>query len=107
MSTISIPFFRKHDSSKSTYLLHPLPRLILAEQEHPRFVQQCEVSQSLFPLLKQLDWTQLPTTLASKRTGWRTIPIAAYVGAFLVKLERQLCAFGHLYRFLREHPALI
>jgi hypothetical protein len=58
-------------------------------------------------LLQLLDWEQLPTTLAQRRTGWRTVPLAAYVGAFLVKLELQLTTFGHLHRFLRQHPALI
>jgi hypothetical protein len=29
------------------------------------------------------------------------------VGAFLVKLDRQLPTFGRLHTFLREHPALI
>lgn len=58
-------------------------------------------------MLTLLDWEQLPTTLTNKRTGWRTIPLSAYVGAFLLKLDQQLPTFGRLYRFLREHPALI
>jgi len=61
----------------------------------------------LLPLLQLLDWEQLPTTLSGKRSGWRTTPLAAYVGAFLVKLDRQLPTFGSLRRFLRDHPALI
>jgi hypothetical protein len=70
-------------------------------------VRRCPVTQSLLPRLRLLDWEQLPTTLTHRRTGWRTIPLAAYVGAFLVKLDQQLPTFGRLHRFLRQHPALI
>ncbi len=84
-----------------------LPRLLLATRFQPRYVQRCQVTQSLIPAFTLLDWEQLPTTLINKRTGWRTIPLAAYVGAFLVKLDQQLPTFGRLHRFLREHPALI
>jgi len=79
----------------------------LAAPYRPRFVRQCQVTQSITPLLTLLDWEQLPTTLSNQRTGWRTTPLAAYIGAFLIKLEYQLPTFGGLHRFLREHPALI
>jgi hypothetical protein len=65
------------------------------------------VTQQLLPLLQRLDWDQLPTTLTWRCSGERTVPLAAYIGAYLVKLERQLPTFGALRRFLREHPALI
>jgi hypothetical protein len=58
-------------------------------------------------MLSLLDWEQLPTALACKRTGERSIPLAAYVGAYLLKLEHNLPTFGHLRRFLRQHPALV
>jgi hypothetical protein len=54
-----------------------------------------------------LDWEQLPTHLAGQRTGWRTIPLAAYMGAWLIKLDQQLPSFGALRRYLRDHPALV
>ena len=102
----SIPRFRKR-SPAQVHLPSHLPRLLLDEQHQPRFVRQCAVTQSLLPRLRLLDWEQLPTTLTHRRTGWRTIPLAAYVGAFLVKLDQQLPTFGRLHRFLRQHPALI
>ena len=57
--------------------------------------------------LRLLDWEQLPTTLATQHIGERTIPLAAYVGAYLVKPDQQLATFGALRRYLREHPALV
>ena len=79
-----------------------LPRLVLHERYQPRYVRTCEVTQQLLPLLQRLDWDQLPTTLTWRCSGERTVPLAAYIGAYLVKLERQLPTFGALRRFLRE-----
>ena len=84
-----------------------LPRLVLAEHLQPRYVRECAVTQQLLPLLQRLDWEQLPATRTWHCRGERTIPIAAYVGAYLTKQERDLKTFGALRRFLREHPALI
>jgi hypothetical protein len=103
----SIPALWQRWLARQPHLPAHLPRLLLAQQHQPRFVQRCAVTQSLLPQLQLLDWEQLPTTLASRRTGWRTIPLAAYVGAYLVKLDQQLSTFGRLHRFLRQHPALI
>ena len=103
----SIPTFWKRWLSTQPHLPSHLPRLLLAREYQPRFVRHCSVTQSLLPLLQQVDWEQLPTTVDGKRTGWRTMPLAAYMGAFLVKLDRRLLTFGSLHRFLREHPALI
>lgn len=84
-----------------------LPRLVLADRYQPNYVQRCEVTQQLLPLLRQVDWEQLPTTMSWRDNGERTVPLCAYVGAYLVKLDRQLPTFGALRRFLREHPALV
>ncbi|MCP5099043.1 MAG: hypothetical protein GY943_26115 [Chloroflexi bacterium] len=84
-----------------------LPRLLLANRYQPRFVRRCQVTQSLIPKLELLDWEQLPTTLAMQYSGERTIPLAAYVGAYLVKLDQQLPTFAALRRFLRSHPAMV
>lgn len=83
------------------------PRLVLADRFQPTYVKHCEVTQQLLPLLRQVDWEQLPTTLTWRCAGERTVPLAAYIGAYLVKLERNLPTFGALHRLLREHPALI
>lgn len=93
--------------SPETILPSHLPRLLLAERYQPRFVRNCEVTQTLIPQLRLLDWEQLPTTLAMQHSGERTIPVAAYVGAYLVKLEQGLPTFGALRSFLRRHPALV
>lgn len=84
-----------------------LPRLLLATRFHPRFVRRCPVTQAISPQLQLLDWEQLPTTLAMQPRGERTVPLAAYVGAYLVKLDQRLPTFGALRRFLRAHPALV
>lgn len=99
-------FWKRRGANQPTLPIH-LPRLLLKEAFQPRFVRRCPVTQSLLPALQLLDWEQLPTTLAHRRTGWRTTPLAAYVGAFLVKLDQQLPTFGRLHCFLRQHPALV
>lgn len=104
---ISIPAFWRRGLACEAHLSPHLPRLLLAPRHQPRFVRECQVTQSLIPLLELVDWEQLPTTLDNKRTGGRMVPVSAYVGAYLVKLEQQLPTFGSLYRFLRQHPALV
>lgn len=84
-----------------------LPRLLLAERYQPRFVRECAVTQTLIAKLQLLDWEQLPTTLSMQYSGERTIPLAAYVGAYLVELEQGLPTLGALRSFLRQHPALV
>lgn len=84
-----------------------LPRLLLKKRQQPRFVRRCQVTQRTCVQLRLLDWGGLPLSITNKRTGWRTIPLAAYVGAYLVKLDNNLTTFGKLHRFLREHPALV
>ncbi len=84
-----------------------LPRLLLAERYQPRFVRECAVTQALIPKLQLLDWEQLPTTLSMQYSGERTIPLAAYVGAYLVELDQGLPTLGALRSFLRQHPALV
>ena len=104
---ISIPAFWRRGLPHEGRLAPHLPRLLLAPRYQPHFVKECPVTQSLIPLLELVDWEQLPTTLDNKRTGGRAVPVAAYVGAYLVKLEQRLPTFGELYRFLRQHPALV
>ena len=84
-----------------------LPRLVLAERYQPGFVRRCQVTQSLLPLLRQLVWEQLPATLTMQARGERSVPLAAYVGAYLVRLQQQLPTFAALRHFLRTHPALV
>jgi hypothetical protein len=103
----SIPTFWQRWRLEYPRLPSHLPRLLLNQRYQPPFVRRCQTTQSATALLHLLDWEQLPTTLAGKRTDWRTTPLAAYVGAYLVKLDRQIVTFSQLRRFLREHPALM
>lgn len=84
-----------------------LPRLVLADRFQPRYVQRCPVTQRTIAQLRLLDWEQLPATLADRKQGERLVPLAAYIGAYLVRLEQQLPTFGALRRFLADHPGLI
>ena len=100
------PFWHRWQRHHACLPSH-LPRFLLHPRYQPRFVRCCPTTQAATKLLYLLDWEQLPTTLSHNRTDWRTTPLAAYVGAYLVKLERQIPTFGQLRRFLREHPALV
>lgn len=100
------PFWRRQHCAQSQLPAH-LPRFLLAEPLQPRFVRRCPVAQAVLPPLALLDWDSLPAALAHRSSGWRTVPLAAYVGAYLLKLDQQLPTFGDLRRFLRRHPALV
>lgn len=84
-----------------------LPRFLQQPACQPRFVRRCVTTQQLSRLLRLLEWRQLPRSLRMHRQGEREIPLAAYISAYLVKLELQLPTFGHLRRFLCSHPALV
>lgn len=92
---------------RKTPLPAHLPRLILPRCQQPKFVRHCPVTQRLIPHLRGIAWHVLPKSLGLQSRGWRVVPLCAYVGAFLVKVENDLTTFGQLHRFLREHPALI
>ena len=89
--TTSIPaFWKRWLTSKSVtpaWGVSHLPRLCLPVAQQPKFVRRCLTTQALLPLLKQVDWEQLPLTLDEKKGCWRTTPLAAYVGAVLVIVE--------------------
>lgn len=84
-----------------------LPRFLLKPTYQPRFVRRCQLTQDLCQPLCYLDWDQLPRSLSMHRQGERDVPLAAYVGAYLIKLHQQLSTFGQLRRFLSAHPALV
>lgn len=104
--TNSTPFwtpFRR----RQVFLPTHLPRLALADEFQPRYVRRCPVTQRIIAQLRLLEWEQLPATLADRKQGQRLVPLAAYIGAYLVRLDQQLPTFGALRRFLRDHPGLI
>lgn len=84
-----------------------LPRLVLADRFQPGYVRRCRVTQRFISQLRLLEWENLPATLANRKQGERLVPLAAYIGAYLIRLEQQLPTFGSLRRFLCEHPGLI
>ena len=78
-----------------------------AEPEHlPRFVRSCRTTQEAIGWLRFVDWPTLPHA-RSLCFGRTPIPTAAYIGAFLVKLDYQMPTMAQLRRFLVAHPALV
>jgi hypothetical protein len=59
------------------------------------------------PWLRLLDWSSLPLPGKQHWYGREAVPVGAYIGAFLVKLDQRLPTMGHLHRFLLNHPALV
>jgi hypothetical protein len=84
-----------------------LPRLAWPEQQWPRFVQQCPVTMPLIQQLRLLDWERLPRPTTRRWFGQSPVPLAAYIGAYLVKLAYGIRSTGHLRQFLLDHPALV
>jgi hypothetical protein len=104
--TNNAPFWSYFRSSHPSLPLH-LPRLVLADRYQPRYVRQCPITQRTIAQLRLLEWQPLPVTLADRKQGERLIPLTAYIGAYLVRLEQQLATFGALRRFLADHPGLM
>lgn len=84
-----------------------LPRLVLADRFQPRYVRHCRMTQTIIARLRLLDWEQLPCSFADRKQGERLVPLAAYIGAYLVRLDQQLPTVGAIRTFLRNHPALV
>ena len=104
--THDLPLWIPFISATKTLPAH-LPRLVLARRWQPGYVRRCPVTQAAIHQLQLLDWEQLPLSLADRQPGERLVPLTAYVGAYLVRLDQQLHSFGALRRFLRDHPGLI
>ncbi|MCA9974576.1 MAG: hypothetical protein KC413_02460 [Anaerolineales bacterium] len=84
-----------------------LPRFMCADEQLPRFVQECATTMSLISQFRLLAWEQAFQPASRQWFGKEPIPLVAYVAAFLVKTEQRLPSIGCLRRFLRQHPALI
>lgn len=84
----------------------PIPRLLLAERYQPPFVRQCRLTQQTIRSLQLLHWDALPWGPVPC-FGREPVPLAAYIGAFLVKADQGLSTLAHLRRFLVAHPALV
>lgn len=83
-----------------------MPRFLSDAAAYPRFVQQCPVTMRLIPLLRLLDWSVIPGP-SRHWFGAEPVSLAAYLGAFLVKLDQGLPTNARLWRYLHDHPALI
>ncbi len=82
------------------------PRLCREPATWPAFVRNCPVAVPILEQLRLLNWERVPLT----HRQWfnrEPVPLPAYMGAFVVKLDQQLSTFAHLRRFLMAHPALI
>lgn len=84
------------------------PRLLCPFEELPGFVQHCSITMSALPWLRLLDWSCVPNVPHSRWFGHTdVVPLSAYLGAYLLKLDQGLRNTRHLHRFLVTHPALV
>lgn len=80
----------------------------LPEDALPAAVRQCAVTMKLLHLLSDLDWQHFPERSDARSwPGPIPAPRAAFVAAYLVKLEEEKRDMGKLRTFLVEHPALV
>lgn len=84
-----------------------LPRLMCQDEQLPRFVRDCPTTMALVAKFRLLAWEQMAQPLSCQWFGKQPVPLVAYVGAFLVKVDQKLASISHLRRFLVLHPALI
>lgn len=84
-----------------------LPRLMMADDQLPRFVAECPTTMSLIGKFRLLAWERVGQVATCQWFGKQAVPHVAYIGAFLVKLELKLSSIGQLRRFLHHHPALV
>ena len=82
--------------------------LTLAEADLPAAIRACPVALKYYRLLHDLDWAHFPERDPHRAWSGPTPdhPRAAYVAAFLVKLDQQHRYFSNLRAYLVEHPAL-
>jgi hypothetical protein len=84
-----------------------LPRLAWPDTQLPRFVQQCAVSRPFIEQLRLLAWERLPWPACRRWFHHTPVPLAAYIGASLLKVRYGLHSTGDLVQFLAGHPALV
>ena len=81
-----------------TFWLHP--------ERLPNFVRQSSVAMRYLDLLGPLDWTHFPERNLVRNWGQPAVSYAAFLGAYLVKLEEARGSMGDLRQYLVEHPSL-
>jgi hypothetical protein len=78
------------------------------ETQLPAFVREAAVALKYLRLLGPLDWSHFPDR--PDRRVWPEavpLPLAAFVAAYLVKLDQHLPYMADLREYLVEHPALV
>ena len=65
-----------------------LPRFMCADDQLPRFVQECPTTMAIIPKLRLLAWETADQPACRQWFGKEPIPSVAYIGAFLVKIDR-------------------
>ncbi len=74
----------------------------------PQFVRECRTATRYLDLLGPLDWDHFPERDAHRAwPGPEPHSRAAYVGAFLVKVNQKLDYMSDLRDYLVDHPALV
>jgi hypothetical protein len=77
------------------------------ERSHlPNFVQRSALVNRYLDLLGPLDWGLLPERDLERNWGQVTIPYAAFIAAYLIKLNEGQNSVGDLRLFMSENPAL-
>ncbi len=72
----------------------------------PRFVRRSALAVRIYRLLSPIHWAALPERNLSRNYGQPAVPYAAFVAAYLLKIDQRLTHMSDLRRFLVEHPAL-
>jgi len=72
----------------------------------PRFVHRSPIALHAYRLFCPIDWAALPERNLSRNYGQPAVPYAAFVAAYLVKIDQRLVYMSDLRRFLVAHPAL-
>lgn len=102
-----LPYFR--NLPENIPLRRPtLAHLVQQKMRLPQFVRECRTAMRYLTLLGSPDWDNFPERDPQRVwPGPKPHPRAAYVGAFLVKINQNLRYMSDLREYLVDHPALV
>lgn len=103
-------WFRGHFLPKPTRRQLQKPDLHTAWLHHeqlPVFVQSSPLAQRCLDLLGPLGWDRIPERNLERNWGQTAIPYAAFISAYLLKLNEGKKSMGDLRLFMSEHPELV
>jgi hypothetical protein len=98
-----LPFFDRFSRLTKPPDLHTL---WLAPQRLPDFVQESPVAMRYLELLGPLAWDRFPERNLQRNWGQATVPLSAFAGACLIKIDQQIGSLARLRTYLVEHPPL-